>query len=245
MKKSIVVILIVVVLMGIYVGYKEMILNKYKSEKINLDKTLIFKDTIEVTKSDAVAENIIKVGDISLNNIFTNYEVDETFDTIINSQKAKDNGIIGKKYTNNEEKVTIIEMPQLIELLSINVDDEGNNEIINFEKKADKSFVDFIKNNNIKDDIDLIKYVKDNYYCKSTIFTTKNQIKNNYIINVLGNSLKDGTSLITGDLTGYIVGGTRIFILHNNKNYYITLEGNEITTPDFINYLLSVVSFDN
>ena len=246
MKKR-VVLIIVLVCLGAYFGFKAYLLNKYKVNEEKVDTSLIFKDTISVEKSDVVAENEIKVGDLVIANYFSNY-VEKEYDNSEESIK----GVIFKSFKLDDNTVLIGKYPQFIDLLtSRNVGDEDDIGIVDIDNKADFMFKVFVKLHNVKNDIDFLKYVKEHYYAKSSLISTIGQIKNNYIINEYGAGLKDslGVSLITGDLTGYMVAAsskrTEIYLLHDDEQYIIALVGESIADADLVKGLLSSISFDS
>lgn len=114
------------------------------------------------------------------------------------------------------------------------------------------NLLDSLKNDNIKNDIDLLKYVKDNYFIKNTIFTSKKTMETNYSINYfVDNALPEfeSISLINGNITGYIINmknvNTReIHLLYNNEQYILSLFGEDITNTEFITNLLETVKFN-
>ena len=110
---------------------------------------------------------------------------------------------------------------------------------------------DYLNKNNIKNDIDLLKHIKEKYYIKSYIYTPIKTMKSNYIINSFVQiALPEFKNivLVKGDNTnGYIINTksvSEIHLLYNDDQYIITLSGNEITNKEFINNLLETISFN-
>ena len=57
-KRIIIIIIVVIVCLGAYLGYKAHLLNKYKFDEVKVDTSLIFKDSIEIKKTDEVIDTI-------------------------------------------------------------------------------------------------------------------------------------------------------------------------------------------
>ena len=230
-------IIIIIIMIGGYFGYKGYLLYKYRcidceNNIINTEK--IFNNNIEILD--------IYSSQISINSLING--------TVIPGYEKSENGNFYVLYDDNHEvksyySVNII--PQYIDSLSY----EYEMTIEDKELVRDKKIKNFLKKNNITNDIDLLTYIKNNYPLHSNIFSTKYTIKNNYMINefaAIALPIFNSIELLS-DHYGYIInikdGLKEIHLLHDDKQYIITLGGNEITTPDFINYLLSSVSFDN
>ena len=220
--------------------YKLYILNKYHVEKINLDTTGIFSDTVTI-KYEKTKDKTFKYEELIIKDDFTNLQ-------------KKDNFYIKYNKNNEMEKaISIYKSEQYNKLLydgSIII--ENDNDYFTIENRDD-----FLNDNNILNDIDLFNYIKKNYYFESDIFTSKKKVKENYILNNFiknENYLTSTTSkfnsitLIDGDIRGYILNITdtikEIHILHNNDQYIISLMGNDFVKDDYVISLLKTIRFD-
>lgn len=135
--------------------------------------------------------------------------------------------------------------------LKAKYDMEGN-VVSAYSISKDKQYINSIdlENDKIKTDIELFKYIKDNYYFKNTIFTSKKIIENNYLINSFvenGMPEFENITLINGKINGYILGmgnsRKEIHLLHNNEQYIISLIGEELINNEFVMNLLETVEF--
>ena len=234
------IVFIVVLFLG-FIGYKLIMLQKYKTDIIAMDNKIIFNETMNINYNQS--DNNELFDKMTYGNFFTGYNENE-------------NGI-NIKYNDNNEVVSfykIVKDKQYIDVLSVNSyemfsEDEKNN--INFE--TEENMKKLLDKNNIKDDVDLLKYIKSNYYFKSNIFTCTKTMRNNFILNnliLVAYPEFESITLINGSLKGYIVNTTStanvkdIHLLHDNNQYIITLSGEEITNVEFINNLLKSISFE-
>lgn len=241
MKKKYMLIVFIFVLFLGFIGYKLIMLQKYKTDIIAMDNKIIFNETMNINYNQS--DNNELFDKMTYGNFFTGYNENE-------------NGI-NIKYNDNNEVVSfykIVKDKQYIDVLSVNSyemfsEDEKNN--INFE--TEENMKKLLDKNNIKDDVDLLKYVKSNYYFKSNIFTCTKTMRNNFILNnliLVAYPEFESITLINGSLKGYIVNTTStanvkdIHLLHDNNQYIITLSGEEITNVEFINNLLKSISFE-
>lgn len=135
--------------------------------------------------------------------------------------------------------------------LKAKYDTEGN-VVSAYSISKDKQYINSIdlESDEIKTDIELFKYIKDNYYFKNTIFTSKKIIENNYLINSFvenGMPEFENITLINGKINGYILdmGNLRkeIHLLHNDEQYIISLIGEELINNEFVMDLLETVEF--
>ena len=240
-NKKMLICLIVILLFLIFIGYKFVMLQKYKIDNISIDNESIFNETMNIKYNNS--NNITTFDDMSYLNYFSDYV-------------HKENTDLKVKYNDNNDVVSfynIVKEKQYINILNMNSfelysDGEKNNINFNTEHYMQKH----LDKNNINDDVDLLNYLKNNYYFKNNIFTCTKTMRNNYIFNSLISVVFpefSSITLIDGSLKGYIVNTTspakvkEIHLLHDNDQYIITLSGEEITNIDFINNLLKSISF--
>ena len=236
MKKRIILLIILAIL--IFIAYKEYMLIKYSTNEVEIKTTEIFKDEISITSKDY--KDLFTYENISFKNDFKDYVKNDN-DWYI--KKDKDNRVTSAIY--------ITKMSQYYNLLTDGnlemFNSDENKEIVDtFFKEKDKNR--FIKEKNISSDIDLLNYIKDNYYFKNNILTCSKEIKENYIINsfveiVLPTFSK--ITLINKDLSGYIFHASekirQIHILNNNRQFIITLVGENLVKDEYItNFLESI-----
>ena len=219
-KKILVVFIILLVLLLVALGYKLFLLNKYKIEELSINPNTIFSETLVISNQvDVTDEEIFKFEKLSFKNYFTEYEKHKTNPSI--KVKYDNEGKISSSYTISKETQYI-------------------------------NMYDSLKDIDIENDIDLLKYVKDNYLVRNNLFTSKNKMEKNYVMHsFVDNCLPEFKNivLIEGRLTGYIINmyGSdikEVRLLHNNEQYIISLNGEEITNNEFITNLLETVKFD-
>ena len=242
MKKIIAIIALILFIMGVGVGYKLFIMYKYHVEKINLNNDAMFNTTITVKHQDT-DEKKITYNDITFKDNFSNWERYNDFYVV-----RDDNDQTDKAFSVSKSG------QYYLSLHSINYDSKENKDLFNEDDR-----IKFVQENNINNDIDLLKYIKNNYYLKNNIFDSLKQYKENYMVNlfvissVLVNSSVDNTnnsivSLINGDLTGYMFNLSNekeIHLLHNNEQYVMSLIGNELVADEYVQNFLNSIAFNS
>ena len=228
-------ILILLILTG-FIIYKFIMLQKYNVEEISINTSAIFNEKLNI-KNNSINDK--KYKSMSYKDYFIGYVIKEETDFKVKYDEKNEvssfyNIIKDKQYTN------------LLNNNSFTIFSDKNNS--NFS--TEKYMKDYLNSNNIKDDIDLLKYIKDNYYLKNSLFTSTSVMKGNYIINSFTQiTLPEFNSitLIDGDLKGYIINAKtikEIHLLYNNDQYIITLAGDELINNEFINKLLESIMFN-
>lgn len=239
-KIRLIITIIVLLLVGL-ISYKIAILYKYRSEKVSIDNKSIFNETLNITYNQC--NDTITFEEMSYCNYFSDHV-------------SKENVYFKVKYDENGKVISfynIVKDKQYINVLSINSFELSTDEEKELDYSTGKDMKKFLDKNNIKDDIDLLKYIKDNYYLNSNLFTSSVSIKNNYIINEFALAALpefESITLINGDkVKGYIVNTKsttnikEIHLLYNDNQYIILLSGDEITNINFIKSLLESISF--
>ena len=237
-------IILTILLLG-FIIYKLVILNKYKSEYISIDVNKIFNETLNVLDTIEVDKNeILKFEDLCIRNYFVGYKEVEN-----NSQiKAKYD-----KYGEVESFYIISSSKQYTQILNFDSfklysDDINDNYNIGTDKQTEL----YLKANKIENDIDYLKYIKDNYYIKNNIFTPTKTIKNNFLTNTFVQVVLpefENITLINGRINGYIISlknsnAKEIHILNNDIQYIITLSGEGINNNEFIIELLKTININ-
>lgn len=245
MKKNkiflIVGIVVVVILILILIN-KLLILNNFKSEVRNLNLENIFDETINVVNYNEIkSDEIFNYEELTMKNYFKEYK-----ENVNNSNMRVKYDAKGKV----ESFYSIDKIQQYIDMLNLNsfklyIEEDSNNYNFNTEE----STKNYLKDKKIENDIDLLNYVKNNYYVKNNIFMNTETIKNNFLINSFVEvTLTDfkNITLIDGRISGYIINvpstkAKEIHILDNDVQYIITLSGDSITNSDFIMELLETI----
>ena len=235
MKKKITFILLIIVLA--FIVFKSFMLYKYHANKNEINTSVVFNKTITINRKD--------------NNSDIYAYINNTFDNYVDSDTS-----FKVKYDENNEVesfYSIDEVEQYINILNMKNMEFVKENTYNDFVTTDKLTKDYLSNHNIKNDINLLKYIKDNYYFSNNIFTCFKTMKINYLLNSFVDSAMPSYKeiiLIDGDITGYIIDIEsnkdirEIHILNNNKQYVIVLGGNQITSDDFITEFLSSINVD-
>ena len=236
MKKSNIIIIVILILA--FVGFKSYLLNKYKTEKKDIDTSVIFKDEIDIKLKDYKGKLFTYEG-ISFRNDFADYKKNENNWYV---KKDKDGNVTSALY--------ISRMEQYHDLLTdgnLNIISGDSEEVVN-KLFLEKDRISFLEEYDIHNDIDLLKYIKDNYYLQNTILTHQKEMKQNYIINSFVEVSLPSFSkinLIKGELTGYILYASenirQIHILSGDYQYIISLVGEKLVQEDYITSLLETV----
>ena len=244
MKKKTIILVLFIVLLLAFISYKAIMLNKYKTEKREINLDSIFNETITVKSETEYSDDRISIDNMSFDNYFNGYVDSET----AYKMKYDENNEVVSFYSTNS-------MTQYINILNPNSFEIGLNNAKDKSFSTEEDTRKYLDSHNIKNDVDLLKYIKDNYYLKNNIFTCTSTMKNNYLINsFVSDTLVqyNKITLINGDIEGYIIdamnaygnGVKGIFILKDDKQYVITLGGSELTNDEFVIKLLSSVKFD-
>ena len=229
----------------IFVSYKVVMLNKYQWNMSDFDTSMIFNETLTITSNIENNSDCISIDNMSFSNYFDNF-VD-----------AKNNSNFKVKYDNDNIVVSFYSLSsqnQFINILSkesLEIGfDNTNGKVVNTSDSMRK----YLNSQGIKNDIDLLKYIKDNYYFKNNIFTLTKTMKSNYLLNSFVDTrllTYKNIVLINGSIDGYIINAKttgindikEIHILKDNKQYILLLSGTEVTDNNFIIKLLSSIKF--
>ena len=242
-KKIIKIVILAIILLLLLLVYKIIMLNKYKSDKVEIDSSSIFNETLTITHSlDDSASQKIKMDGLIIKDYFTGYEKSEDVDYYIKYDDARE----------VESYYYISSSKQYIELL--NADSfvlyaEGDDSQKSFDTESNMKAI--LEKENIKNDVDFLKYIKENYYLKNNIFTCTKTMRNNFLINTFVEvSLPyfKNIVLLDGSVNGYIMNLNNnireIHLLNGDKQYIILLSGDELISNEFITQLLSTVEFE-
>lgn len=126
-----------------------------------------------------------------------------------------------------------------------------NGEVIVF-KSVDPIYQDtdrnkFFKEKNIENDIDLFKYLLDTKDKKFNIFSSTNEMKNNYAIHYLVSNIYsnvESISFIEGSYDGYILNYNdhkEINIIKDNERYSLTINNKKYFEEEQLKKLLNTI----
>ena len=237
MKKKAIIKLIIFIILMCFIVFKYVVLLNYKTEDIPIDNDSIFNETINIKYKES--NNQTSFEDMTYNNYFSDYVTKEN--TNFKVKYNSDNKVESFYNISKEKQYIYILNNDSLSLFS-------SKEESNYE--TEKYMKDYLNKNNIKNDIDLLKHIKEKYYIKSYIYTPIKTMKSNYIINSFVQiALPEFKNivLVKGDNTnGYIINtksASEIHLLYNGDQYIITLSGNDLTNKEFINRLLESIKF--
>lgn len=188
-------------------------------------ESLQIKDNISISTNKA-DENIVLLDSIVIKNILDNFK----------EESKTDNQIIYR--LDNSSDVAFI----------VRVEENTNREnILNDEyiKVSNSDLKDFLKKNNITNDVELIDFLSKTKYRENNLFDNKEDIKNNYIINYLVSNVMTAGKTITkivGDYEGIIINfqnAKQVNILKDEKTYMLTFNGLDYFTDEVIKDVLN------
>ena len=239
-KKKIILITILVVVLGVFLLYKFHYFRKYKMDTFYLP--FYFKEPINIKTTSVKKPLTYDI--LSFKNAFPGFKVSED-DKNTFIKKDKKNEIVAY--------YTIDIHPLFINSLSEESFNVFSYDIENPDAKfyTEETMLKYLNKHNINNDIELIKYIKEKFPFRNNIFTSKETMRNNYLLNLFSYiSLFNvrAITVIEGDLNGYIVeylgaNNKDIHIIHKNKQYCINLYGEEITSNEFVKSLIETISF--
>lgn len=237
------IVIMIVIIIG-FVSYKLFLLNKYKSEKVLINRESIFNEILTINELENTKDSErLSFEGLTIKNYFKEYT--ESENSPIFKVKYNDDGEVNSFYSISKYDHYI----NFLNLNSFEIYDENDN--INYDFSTEENTKKYLKEKNINNDIDLLNYIKDNYYIENNLFMSKKAMINNYLINSFVElTLPDFENivLINGQINGYIINikntnVKEIHIIHEDAQYILTLCGEEITKKEFIIELLKTIKF--
>ena len=231
-----IIIVIIILLIAGYFSYKGYnFYNYYLSAQKFDDVNSNFEITDTMTISNDKTIDYITFDEVKMVNDFKNFDkVNTQGDFIVSYQQSNENGNNNTfSYAKGDEKVS---------------------NLINFSSATDKKInkinaEEIFKKYDIKNDLDLIKYLSTWDFKKMNIFTRTFELKKNYFFNYIKNTEYPGVEkilLLEGKYQGYILyydDFKEINILKNNKNYMFLFSGEKFTN-EYIKYFLDTLVID-
>lgn len=230
MRKNFIIGGITVLILALaYFGYKGFLLNDYKVNTSEIEYNFLEKlknseDTINIKTLDiSNTEKTTEFENIIYPNILDNFVLDKT--------KSANEGIQKyKTYNLNDNfgklramfKVGSSDYDYYEILISDQISTFGVN-LKNINRK------DLVEKFNIKNNIDLIKYIINHYEDSVNIFSSRDEIKMNYLIKTFTRAVipVSKINIIDGDINGImftIIDNAyyEIHLIHNDKKYFFT-----------------------
>ena len=253
-KKILKLIIFILVLIVLYIGFK-----------------LVMLKICTVNPGHEYKEIINGLRNQSEISITTNKLLEEEYFIINNSFKIKnflvgykktDNNIYKKEIDGKEYAVHFLSDEEASMILTKGFSSENkdimfytdSNTFINLFYLADRN--DFLKRNNIKDDIDFYKFVANNYVIKNNLFTSTKEMLQNYAFNYycyIAIPKISSVTYINGDIKGWIFKTLpndnndvvyQVTILKDDKQYGFLTNVPRFKDESFIKEILSSVVID-
>lgn len=245
-KKNIILLFLsIIIIIGLYIGYKVFILYYYNINNSTTEnyseyvKGLKIKDKI-VIKHDKTSTNYLEFNGVKIRNDF------EKFTKLDGTQNTTDS----VKYMLYDENKNLMASfwisigNSYTNLLKNDSTIFGTND----KRLTNADLTKILEKNNINNDIDLFKYLV-NYTPKSkSIFTNKSIIKEDFdtqYMTLLALPNVDYITEISGDYSGYMFNLhndiKEVSILKNNKRYIFTFLKTSYFTDDYIQELLNTI----
>ena len=244
--KNIIVCLVVLIILFLlsFVIYKGILLSVYNVEPIENYETFVkkleIKDEIKIYKKTINDQDYLSEFDIKIRNDFKGYTREVDGDTV------KYNLYDGDTF---KSAVWLGKSNQYIDMFtsdSMSLYIDGGNSLPYSGEFTDADRKYFLLKNDINNDLDFLEYIRNNYYIKSNVFTSKRAIKENYAINLFVSVTLpniQSITLITGDYTGYIFNINEdireVHILRNDISYFLTFNGDNVNSDEYIQDILS------
>lgn len=237
-KKRWIFIIILIVFLGIYCSYKGICLyfydmNRYTSNEYNkYIKDLKFGEKVTINKKNDKIEEYLKYKNISIRNDFKDFQ----------KMNNKDN-----YYILYDEKGNIKASFSFgITKSATSIFKQITNKTLGNIKLFYVDLYRVLKDNNIKNDLDLIKKALDRKNSKNTFFTSIKTMKENYAFqHFCSVQIPAGViHIIEGIYTGYMIKGekaTHVYLLKDEKVYYFNFMHNEYFKKHHIIDLVSTI----
>ncbi len=233
-KRYIVLIGILLVLILGYISFKTVCLYYYNPKQINkndfekLKNGLVFKDNI-IIKTNKDVTDYLEKDNIKIRNDFKDFTLKENWYVLNNSKVA---------FALNGATETYLDY---LKAQDVNV----YNASLKNTKVNDR--IQFLKENNLNNDIDFFKYMHKQDFPTFNILTSVNKMKSIYSVYLMFNIMIPSINYINeikGDYHGYILNLDNIkevSILKNNKRYILTFIGNDYFTLNYVKELLNTI----
>lgn len=249
--KSIILTLLVIVIIciGIFFGYKIVLLNKYTLKKPDnveeIVKGLKNQKEIKIYKRTLSNDEYFEIENLKIRNDFKDYELVNTVgeNMAIRTYTYK-NSNSGISIGIGDDSLTLNNAFAAKDVTFFGDENSGNNPAA--FNSADRKF--FLLKNDINNEIDFYKYVADNYYKENNIFMDKRTMMENYAFNLFTSisvPKVDEFIIIKGDYQGYIfklikddLQITQVTILRDGESYSFVTNDQRFKDE---NYLIDIL----
>ena len=254
MKKRLVIISLI--LIALYFAIKGFYLYYYNINNITIEdynsfsNNLTIKDTMTIKSSNVEDDNYLRYKNIYVENVFNDFK-------LLENQASQDN----VKYVLYDEDNNL-KASFWIGITNSYVDMLKNDSTLfgTADKRiTNTNLTDILEKNNIKNDVELFKYLSENKNKKNTIFTPIKQMKENYTLQFMISVAIpqiDNITIIDGDYQGYIFNmknTSNISSIYEARINYNSLvytflflnKGEEYFTKQDINNILNTVKFED
>lgn len=240
-----IIIVIVVVFIGGFFGTKIYNLNKYKISTVTNDEYQEHKERLKIANTITIEnkklndDEYLIFNDIKIKNDFEKFEILDNSTDEHRMYVLKDNDVVKASFGVGSTTESVVEI--LSDDLSIYGWTEEHLSISKEER------IRFFEKYNIKNDVDLIKFLSTYEYKENNLFTSTNKMKENYFVKFITSflmSLGESITLIDGDYEGYILNMDEIkevSIIKNNKKYVFTFLKTDYFTDEYIKELLNTL----
>ena len=256
MNKIKLVIFAVLFLALSYFGYKFIMLRKYdypvKEGYEEILKGITPTKELTINKKN-IDIDYLEVGNIKIRNDFKEYQLieDNNYETSMPIQYAKyENGEAVSKINFHIDELSnlrvIDNFSSDVELLSSSDSSSSSADKYNSAKRKE-----FLKDNNINNDIEFYDYLVKNYPFKNNIFTDVETMKINYALNTFFDVAIPQVAelkVIKGDYEGfvYVVGNStasavEVEITYNNKRYGFITNDKRFLDDDYLTDIISTI----
>lgn len=240
-----IIIVIVVVFIGGFFGTKIYNLNKYKISTVTNDEYQEHKERLKIANTITIEnkklndDEYLIFNDIKIKNDFEKFEILDNSTDEHRMYVLKDNDVVKASFGFGSTTESLVEI--LGDYFSIYGWTEEHLSISKEER------IRFFEKYNIKNDVDLIKFLSTYEYKENNLFTSTNKMKENYFVKFITSflmSLGESITLIDGDYEGYILNMDEIkevSIIKNNKKYVFTFLKTDYFTDEYIKELLNTL----
>ena len=247
--KTTIIILILLVLS--LFGYKLFNYYRYTIDKPdnveNIVDGLKNQKVLKIEKQELSENEYIIEKNIKMKNILDGYDKVENVPTKTSYKKDSNGNSYVINYLGGYLNTSIIDA------LTYPNDEILGNTNYGFLKGniKDIDMKDFLKRNNINNDMDYYKFVADHYFIESNLFTDTKTLKENYVFNLFTSLIVpeiDGWAIINGDINGYITENSnkegttyKICIIDNDKLYIIVTNDPRFNDEEFMIDVISTI----
>lgn len=249
-KKVIVIVgIILVLIVGGYLGYKSYVLKKYDLSNLGNSYPKILekinnKNKVTINNQKLSEEEYTNFQNIKFKNIvegYTKEEIDSAY-PIMQYKNEIEKKLIS--ISTMENFVSLFTKDGITILGTMDSNEEIPKDIENSEKRKN-----YLEKNNITNDIKLLEFLEKDYEKKASVFDSVNDIEGKYELHYLASltipEIKSITE-ITGDYTGYILNVNdkvqEVTLLINDKKYIITFSN--FTEEEIYDFVSSVIIED-